>query len=168
MTARHSTFHRNCYPGSATSNTAIEAGTAQLENCTFAEDDVNFRGVGNSVISSTIVGSLGGSATVANSFISNAGPGGSGANSLINTLVDPQLLPLGDYGGPTPTMPPRAGSPLIDAGNSDVPPTDQRWFLRRSPQEVRSKAHRGAEADGMSLRANLRRRRKRFFRVQLP
>jgi hypothetical protein len=29
--------------------------------------------------------------------------------------VDPWLLPLGDYGGPTQTRPPRAGSPAVDA-----------------------------------------------------
>jgi hypothetical protein len=31
---------------------------------------------------------------------------------------DPQLAPLADYGGPTFTMPPRSGSPAIDAGVS--------------------------------------------------
>lgn len=30
--------------------------------------------------------------------------------------VDPLLLPLGDYGGPTPTHAPAAGSPVVDAG----------------------------------------------------
>ena len=35
-------------------------------------------------------------------------------NNLIG--IDPLLAPVGDYGGPTPTMPPRPGSPAIDAG----------------------------------------------------
>jgi hypothetical protein len=51
------------------------------------------------------------------------GTGGSGglANGVNGNLVgvaDPKLAPLGDYGGPTSTMPPLAGSPAIDAGNN--------------------------------------------------
>jgi hypothetical protein len=48
--------------------------------------------------------------------------------------IDPQLFPLGNYGGPTPTMPPLPGSPAIDAaGNpSDAPATDQRGLPRIS------------------------------------
>lgn len=64
------------------------------------------------------------------------GPGdvvGTGANP-----VDPQLSPLQDNGGPTPSHAPRSGSPAIDAGNP-VPPglsfkscrlTDQRGASR--------------------------------------
>jgi hypothetical protein len=45
--------------------------------------------------------------------------------------TDPLLAPLGDYGGPTATMPPLAGSPAIDAaGTSDPGGTDQRGFSR--------------------------------------
>jgi len=45
---------------------------------------------------------------------------------------DPQLEPLGDYGGPTPTMLPKPGSPLIDAIPDDeyAPATDQRGVSR--------------------------------------
>lgn len=41
----------------------------------------------------------------------------SGPNAGTKNLIssDPMLYPLGDYGGPTPTMPPRPGSPAIDA-----------------------------------------------------
>jgi 1-phosphatidylinositol phosphodiesterase len=41
----------------------------------------------------------------------------SGTNSGTGNLTsgDPMLYPLGDYGGPTFTMPPRPGSPAIDA-----------------------------------------------------
>jgi len=46
----------------------------------------------------------------------------------------PQLAPLGNYGGPTQTMPPLPGSPAIDAGLStaNTPATDQRGFTRVS------------------------------------
>jgi hypothetical protein len=36
--------------------------------------------------------------------------------------IDPMLTPLGDYGGPVPTMPPLSGSPVIDAINSKNAP----------------------------------------------
>jgi hypothetical protein len=47
--------------------------------------------------------------------------------------IDPRLGPLGDYGGPTWTMPLLGDSPAIDAGDpdpADPPPTDQRGFGR--------------------------------------
>ena len=47
------------------------------------------------------------------------------AGSLNNT--DPKLGPLGDYGGPTPTMALLSGSPAIDGGDDAAcPATDQR------------------------------------------
>jgi hypothetical protein len=47
--------------------------------------------------------------------------------------VAPGLLPLGNYGGPTETMPPAPGSPAIDRGNpavAAVQGSDQRGFSR--------------------------------------
>jgi hypothetical protein len=64
------------------------------------------------------------------------GTGGSGfaGTDLVGTAdlpIDPMLRPLGDYGGPTQTMPPLPGSPVINAGdNTDAPATDQRGFAR--------------------------------------
>ena len=55
-------------------------------------------------------------------------PGTAGTNYLTG---DPMLAPLGDYGGPSQTMPPLAGSPAIDAaGTTDPGGTDQRGFPR--------------------------------------
>ncbi|MCU0787907.1 MAG: hypothetical protein MUC91_06915 [Verrucomicrobia bacterium] len=53
------------------------------------------------------------------------------AASLTNTGVNltnglPLLAPLGHYGGPTPTLPPLPGSPVIDAAMSATFSTDQR------------------------------------------
>ena len=47
-------------------------------------------------------------------------PRGSNGNLLGTpvTPLDPLLSPLGNYGSPTPTMPPQAGSPAIDAGSN--------------------------------------------------
>ncbi len=54
------------------------------------------------------------------------------AGDLINT--DPQLGPLQDNGGPTPTQAPLPGSPAIDAGDSaGCPGADQRGVAR--PQD---------------------------------
>jgi hypothetical protein len=64
------------------------------------------------------------------------GTGGTGydATDLVGTPdspIDPQLGPLGDYGGPTPTMPPLPGSLAVDSGdNADAPATDQRGLPR--------------------------------------
>ena len=43
------------------------------------------------------------------------------------------LAPLGNYGGPTQTMPPLAGSPVLDTANPDVLENDQRGTLRNDP-----------------------------------
>jgi hypothetical protein len=61
-----------------------------------------------------------------------------GLEDATDTLVtDPMLAPLGAYGGPTLTMAPLAGSPVLDvvpdadcgAGQDDIT-TDQRDFPR--------------------------------------
>ena len=48
------------------------------------------------------------------------------------TGVDPRLGPLADNGGPTQTMLPAAGSPVINAGTSNALATDQRGAPRTS------------------------------------
>jgi hypothetical protein len=48
------------------------------------------------------------------------------ASSL--TSGDPMLAPLGDYGGPTPTMPPLPGSPAINGAPGSTATRDQRGF----------------------------------------
>jgi hypothetical protein len=64
------------------------------------------------------------------------GSGGNGfaVTDLVGTTafpLDSQLAPLGDYGGPTPTMPPSPGSLAFNAGdNADTPDTDQRGLPR--------------------------------------
>ncbi len=46
------------------------------------------------------------------------------------TSGDPKLAPLGDYGGPTLTMPPQPDSPAIDHAANEGLLTDQRGFPR--------------------------------------
>src|SRR5262249_27854139 len=63
-----------------------------------------------------IFNDFGASATVSYSVV-QGGYGGTG-----NLNQDPLLAPLGDYGGPTQTMPLLPGSPAIDAGTSTGAP----------------------------------------------
>lgn len=51
-----------------------------------------------------------------------------GPGDLINT--NPSLAPLGNYGGPTPTLALLVGSPALDKGISNGLTTDQRGFPR--------------------------------------
>ncbi|WFB37436.1 choice-of-anchor Q domain-containing protein [Kiritimatiellota bacterium B12222] len=48
----------------------------------------------------------------------------------------PLLAPLGDYDGPTETMPPLSGSPAIENGGQGQMGTDQRGFTRKSGSGV--------------------------------
>jgi hypothetical protein len=88
-----------------------------------------------------------GTVTLTNSIVAgNTGgrfspPNIFGAYSASHSLVDvdPMLAPMGDYGGPTQTMPPLPGSPALDAGDSTasgLPSTDQRGFARISGAAV--------------------------------
>lgn len=52
----------------------------------------------------------------------------SGANNLVD--ADALLAPLGNYGGPTQTMPPEPASPAINAGAPTTLTTDQRGLPR--------------------------------------
>ena len=98
--------------------------------------------IGNSVSSS-----FGGAGIVADGLIANVSYNlfyqnlnasgvesdcGCTSNTNAITGINPNLLPLGYYGGPTETMLPQPGSPAICAGNyADIPngvTTDQRGF----------------------------------------
>ncbi len=63
----------------------------------------------------------------------NTGSGFSGTGDQVGTTVsplDPMLGPLADNGGPTTTMSPLTGSPLIDHATSFLLATDQRGAIR--------------------------------------
>jgi hypothetical protein len=142
------------FPGS-TANVAT-----QLFNCTIADNvalgssetgsqlfsgrsgsgyvDIQYR---NTIISGdgsrpNFFAAGGGTFTSGGHNLINDGTGGDGFadTDLVGTSafpIDPQLEPLGNYGGPTQTMRPLPGSPVINAGdNTDAPDTDQRGFPR--------------------------------------
>lgn len=56
---------------------------------------------------------------------------------------DPQLSPVGDHGGPTPTMIPLPGSPVIDAAADSLVPLDQRGFPRADLPDLGAAEYQG-------------------------
>ena len=142
-------------------------GTMIVNECTFSGNVAGGNGGGGiyndgvmTLLQSTISGNSSSAATTGNGFASYFGTlamtntlvaGNSGPSGLDFTCVspltesadltngNPMLAPLGNYGGPTLTMPPYAGSPAIDAGidtATNLFATDQRGYSRLSGAHV--------------------------------
>lgn len=102
------------------------SGGAVIYQCTLAQNSsVNagggiYSGNGALTVSNSIV--------AGNTQASGSNITGTGTYTGVNlTNGNPLLAPLGNYGGPTPTMPPLPGSPAIDgATNGTSFTTDQR------------------------------------------
>ena len=125
-------------------------GALTLNQCTLSG---NSAGTGGGIynwdtttltLKNTIVGGNSGSAFPAGADIYGGILTYAGSN-LVQSVYDfgstgpapltnaPDLAPLGNYGGPTQTMPPLPGSPAIDAGSNDATnnfATDQRGLPR--------------------------------------
>lgn len=77
-----------------------------------------------------------GGASLGNNFIADGTSSGltHGVNGdLVGTSgspLNPLLSPLGNYGGPTPTLRPLPDSPVIDTGGASASATDQRGLAR--------------------------------------
>ncbi|PYI87952.1 MAG: hypothetical protein DMF03_12255, partial [Verrucomicrobia bacterium] len=87
------------------------------------------------------------------SGLGSTGFGQSGSHDQVGTFeapADPKLGPLQDNGGPTQTMSPLSGSPLIDQGDSFGVTTDQRGFQRPLDNPSITNA---AEGDGSDIGA---------------
>ncbi|MGL4398394.1 MAG: choice-of-anchor Q domain-containing protein [Luteolibacter sp.] len=149
-----------------------------IKNCTFANNTtgaIHYRAFGNtanqlSVENSTIVGNkasygAGGiyiddsstGASLKNVILSGNTPadisgGFSGSNILLTAY--PDLSPLGNYGGPTQTMPPNAKSPAIDRGTTTSPPTDQRGLPRVALPDIGAVEYQGDKPE-IALRWNV-------------
>ena len=113
-------------------------GTNILNNCTISGNSAVRRAGGIyenaslSLLTNTII--AGNTAVISNADVFGSI---SGANNFTNG--NPILAPLGNYGGPTQTMPPLAGSPAINAGVDSVTNlfiTDQRGFPRLASKHV--------------------------------
>jgi len=117
-----------------------EAGTVMVNQCTLTGN--------SSPVNSSSSGGIfnsGGMLTISNSIVAGdtlpdiaGNSNASGYSPEITTLIgvnlisgSPLLAPLGNYGGPTPTMPPLPGSPAIDGcTNGTTFTTDQRGYER--------------------------------------
>ena len=101
--------------------------TVQLNHCTLVgNEDTGEQGGGG-------IKSIG-KVTLHNTIVAGNTPDkisgpftGKGVNF---TEGNPELAPLGFHGGPTPTMPPRPGSPALDAALGSTFTNDQRGFPR--------------------------------------
>ena len=146
VTLINDTFSGN----SATSGGAIDnAGTATLSDDTINGNSAGSGGgilnSGTATLNNTIVanstsgGDISGSVSGNNNLVDNSASAGGLTNGNGGNLVgvNPLLAPLGEYGGPTPTLALLPGSPAIDAGEvlSGIS-TDQRGAPRPSSGAV--------------------------------
>jgi parallel beta-helix repeat protein len=124
-------------------------GTATLTNCTVSGNSASLggglrnRGGITTLINTIVAGNtsalsgraldISGSVTGTHNLIGTGGAGGlvNGVNGNLVGIANALLAPLGNYGGPTQTMPLLPGSPALDAGTSSgAPATDQRGLGR--------------------------------------
>jgi hypothetical protein len=101
-------------------------GTVNLNQSTLSGNSTSSGQAGGGIYNS------GASFIISNSIVDGGTSGGGLTLSGVNLINGTSLLaPLGNYGGPTPTMPPLPGSPAIDAcTNGTAFATDQRGFPR--------------------------------------
>jgi parallel beta-helix repeat protein len=135
---------------------------------------------GNSASDGGGIDNESGVVSLANTIVANSGSGGNidnvsgsvfGESDLIDDAstaggftngvngnivgVDPLLAPLGNYGGPTQTMPPLPGSPAIGAGSTALVFTGVTTDQRGEPRTVNSTVDIGAvETQGYTLSAS--------------
>jgi hypothetical protein len=62
-----------------------------------------------------------------------------------DTRLDPRLGTLGDYGGPTETLPLLLGSPAIDSADTAAPVRDQRNFVRSGLPDIGAFEYQGTQ-----------------------
>jgi hypothetical protein len=125
---------------------AVVNGATTITNVTVSANSATLEGGGIFLVTGV-------STSLTNTIVAGNTVGGDifGSYSGTNNLVggNPMLAPLGDYGGPTFTMPPLPGSPAIDAGTSSgSPATDQRGFARVGIPDI------GADEAGNALVVN--------------
>ena len=110
----------------------VDYDIVSMINCTVSSNTAsgnaggiyNYSYAGTTTLYNTIVAGNGsditGTVSGTNNLIGTGGSGGlvNGVGGNIVGVANPGLAPLGNYGGPTQTMPLLPGSPAIDAGNN--------------------------------------------------
>jgi len=131
------TIYNSTFTGNSASNSdgggglLLTGGVESFVNCTICSNAA-LASVGGGILN-------GGSFHMTNCIVAGNSPDDSpvGTNCLINT--NPKLAPLGNYGGPTLTMPPLSTSPALNGGTdavTDVLSIDQRGYPRLSGAHV--------------------------------
>ena len=134
-----------CTPVSGSGGGIYNAGTLIISNDTFSGNSAVATGGG-------IFNSIGGTAALKNSIVADSPTGANCAGTMTSegynlssdsscnftgpgdmNNTDPKLGTLGNYGGPTETIPLLSGSPAIDAGNPSGC-TDSQGHLLRTDQ----------------------------------
>jgi hypothetical protein len=150
-----------------------DRGYTVLENSTIALNTARSRGGGihfpevievqNCTIAANSAGESGGGiagndSRLRNSIVSgNKAPSSpdvlgwvDGYGNLITPILS--LAPLGNYGGPTQTMPPIIGSPAIDSRDSVSPLTiDQRGYQRVNRRDIGAVGYQGDRSSDASI-----------------
>ncbi len=148
-------------------NEGTATGTVTLTNDTVSGNSASSfgGGIGNYgtvVLNNTIVANspsggdiVGGDVGGSNNLIDDATTSGGLTNGVNGNIVgvNPLLAPnLGSYGGPTETMPPLPGSPVIGAGSTALIPTGITTDQRGEPRTVNGKVDIGSvESQGYTL-----------------
>jgi len=155
LTVNQSTLSGNTASSFSLGGGINNGGTLTVNQSTLSGNTANGGGAGGGIyntgtltfLNSIVAGNAGASDIDNESSETIAG------TNVVKTLVDngttvnngsiisavPLLAALGNYGGPTQTMPPLSGSPAIDAGSdsaTDTFATDQRGLPRLSGQHV--------------------------------
>ena len=127
----------------------IVNGTATLNDCTVSGNSAGFGEGGGMYIK-------GGTVTLDNTIVAGSTSFGdlvgtyAGSNDFVGG--SPLLAALGNYGGPTQTMPPLPGSPVIAVGSTSLIPNGITTDQRGEPRTVIGKVDIGAvESQGYTL-----------------
>lgn len=125
LTLRHCTVTRNTAVtrGGGVVFSGSSGATFTLENSIVAGNTATNDPASADIVNSATLTLVGTSLVQARS-----GPAPGGSGTIIPAA--PNLAPLGNYGGPTPTMPPLFGSPALDAAVGSTETTDQRGLPR--------------------------------------
>ena len=136
------------YPGASISQTFTNCTIAYnsapigsiLNSSSFFNAQTTFQNcilIGNAVLDSVPL-FWGSETPVLDHCVIPGGYTGFPTSGTANIVSDPLLSPLGQYGGPTPTMPISHSSPSINAGRgmAMTPLTDQRGFARDSQPDI--------------------------------
>lgn len=144
MILKNTTLSRNLAKASG-GGVYINFDSFDLQNSTISGNTANTSGGGgitknngalmlqNTVVAGNYAPNLPSAPNISGTF--------TGTNNL--TSGTPLLAPLGDYGGPTQTMPPLPGSPAIDTGGTSSLTTDQRGFPRVGIPDIGAVEYQG-------------------------